>query len=265
VQSLRRYGTLFGLFMRSSLLTRLEYRADFVVGLTRSIFWSVVIVAGVLVLFRFTPTLGGWTMAESLLVVGLFYLFFGLIECFLQPNIVKLVEHIAKGTFDFIVLKPVDSQFFASLREQNLPSLCQSLSGLALLGYATATLERTPSLGALLAFAVLLSSGIVIAYALWMLLVTTAFWLVRIENIAELLFVVFEAGRFPVSAFSAPVQALLTFVVPVAFMTTFPAAALAGRLTTTMLVAAPLLSIALLLLSRRFWRLALRNYSSASS
>ena len=34
-----------------------------------------------------------------------------------------------------------------------------------------------------------------------MLLTTTAFWLVRIENVAEVLTAIYETGRFPVSAF----------------------------------------------------------------
>jgi ABC-2 type transport system permease protein len=260
---MRRYLQLFGLFVRSSLLTRLEYRAEFVIGLFQSLFWSALVIASVLVFFQYAPQIGGWRWEEALLVIGLFRFFQGVIEGALRPNSTRLVEHIGKGTFDFILLKPADSQFSASLRELNIPALLDCPTGLIIVLYGLVRIGRVPSALELLLFGLLLVSGLLIAYAIWMLLVTTAFWLVRIENIAELLSIIYETGRFPVNAFSPPVQALLTFVVPIAFLTTFPAAALTGRLTLGVLLAAPLLAALLLVASRLFWRRALRAYSGA--
>jgi ABC-2 type transport system permease protein len=105
----------------------------------------------------------------------------------------------------------------------------------------------------------------VIAYGLWMLLVTTAFWLVRVENIAELLTAIYDTGRFPVTAFTTVIRITLTFVVPIAFLTTFPSAALLGILEPAYLLLAPLIAAVLLFSSRAFWRHALRSYTSASS
>jgi ABC-2 type transport system permease protein len=68
-----------------------------------------------------------------------------------------------------------------------------------------------------------------------------------------------------VSAFGGGLRILLTFIVPIAFMTTFPAAALIGKLEPIYLAIAPLMAAALLFASRSFWRFALRSYTSASS
>jgi ABC-2 type transport system permease protein len=58
---------------------------------------------------------------------------------------------------------------------------------------------------------------------------------------------------------------VLTFVVPIAFMTTFPAAVLLGRLDWQYLWIGCALAAVLLVGSARFWRFALRHYTSASS
>jgi ABC-2 type transport system permease protein len=58
---------------------------------------------------------------------------------------------------------------------------------------------------------------------------------------------------------------MLTFLIPVAFATTVPAQALAGRLSLRTLAGAYALAVALLVLSRAFWRVGVRRYSSASS
>jgi len=58
---------------------------------------------------------------------------------------------------------------------------------------------------------------------------------------------------------------LLTFVLPVAFATTFPAQALRGDLDPRLLVVGVGLAGLALVVTHRFWNDAVRRYSSASS
>lgn len=262
---MRRYLTLLELFARNSLQVALEYRANFVVACFQSSFWLLWGMVGTLVFYRFTGTLGGWTLPQALLVVGLFRIFEGLVDGVMRPNITRIVEHIAKGTLDFVLLKPVDSLFMASLRQLNLMTLPDFVVGAGLIVYGLWLQRIMPGPLDLLAFALLIGCAAVIAYSLWMLLTTTAFWLVRIENVAEVLTAVYETGRYPVTAFGPWLRIALTFLVPVAFMTTFPAAALLGTLEPLYLVAAPVMAGLLLQATRLFWRHALRSYTSASS
>jgi ABC-2 type transport system permease protein len=72
-------------------------------------------------------------------------------------------------------------------------------------------------------------------------------------------------GRFPVDAYPIWLRRMLTFVVPVALVTTVPAEALTGKLAPLI----PLVSIGaaflMVWLSTRLWRLGLGQYTSASS
>ncbi len=116
-----------------------------------------------------------------------------------------------------------------------------------------------------LALILFLICAMLIVYAIWALLHTLAFWLVKIENISQIFFAVFETARFPVGAFPGVLRIFFTVVVPVAFMTTVPASAAAGILDWRHAVAAPLIAALGLWLSHRFWQFALRHYTSASS
>ena len=102
-------------------------------------------------------------------------------------------------------------------------------------------------------------------YSLWLLLVTLAFWFVRVDNFAEIFWTFYEAGRFPVYVYRGTLRFILTFIVPIAFLTTFPAAALLGELSRIYIVGAVIMAAALFYASVRFWRYAIRFYSSASS
>lgn len=100
---------------------------------------------------------------------------------------------------------------------------------------------------------------------MWLLFVTLAFWFVRVDNFTAIFWTFYETGRFPITVYRGTLRFILTFIVPIAFLTTFPAATLLGRLSAAYVLGAVALAIALFYISHRFWRYAIRFYSSASS
>ena len=74
-----------------------------------------------------------------------------------------------------------------------------------------------------------------------------------------------QTGRFPVTFYRGWLQAALTVIILVAFMTTFPAQALLGRLHWSTALGAVALAIALFLAASWFWKFALNYYSGASA
>jgi ABC-2 type transport system permease protein len=75
----------------------------------------------------------------------------------------------------------------------------------------------------------------------------------------------YEAGRWPVSLYPPWLRFILSFIVPIAFVTTVPVEALTGRLTPQTLLLGMMLAAVLLVLSRLFWKIGLRQYSGASA
>jgi ABC-2 type transport system permease protein len=262
---MQRYLRLLRVFYKASLLTELEYRANFIVHGLFSIGWTFWVWFGVAVFYQHTTTLAGWSYYEAIMVVGMFQVFSGLIEALLRPNILAIIEHIRKGTLDFVLLKPVDSQFFVSTRQIVFWKLLDMLVGFAVVGYALMQLHIMPGPGTIALFVLMLVVGAVMLYSIWIGMITSAFWLVRVDNISELIYSFFEAGRFPVSVFKGVVRFVLTFVVPIAFMTTFPAAVLLNKLSWRYVWLSGPLALGFLGLSVWFWRFALRFYTSASS
>jgi ABC-2 type transport system permease protein len=165
---------------------------------------------------------------------------------------------------DFTLLKPIDAQWSVSTRNLNVLRLGDVLVGLIILAYALVRLGGVP-LGGVLLSILLYVCALVTVYSLWFMLTTTAFWFVKTDNVTELFNGVFGAGRFPASSFPAPVRIALTYVLPVAFVTTIPAQAITGTLGTGLLLLAPVIAAVTFVMGRVFWLYALRNYTSASS
>ncbi len=260
-----RYLKLLGIFYKAAILTDLEYRANFVTNVLLSLVRSASTIAAMSIFFLHTDHLGDWSFHEALIVLGLFQLFVGIVDTFITPNVADFTEHIRTGTMDFILTKPLNSQFHASLRRINIWRFVDVLIGLGLILYALAHVSQAPSLDKVLMFVVLALCAAIMLYSLVMLLITSAFWFVQLENVMELIFTFYEAGRFPVSIFPAWMRAVLTFVVPIAFITTVPAAVLLGRLNFEFVLYSIGIAALLFVASAAFWRFAVRHYSSASS
>ena len=104
-----------------------------------------------------------------------------------------------------------------------------------------------------------------ILYSVWFLIAASSIWFVKTWNATEVLRALLAAGRYPISAYPVILRFIFTLVLPVAFLTTFPAEAILGELKFNILFFGLILSSLFFIFSRLFWKFALQHYTSASS
>ena len=259
------YIRLFATYLRIGILGELEYRANFWISLVQSALDLCVALGGLAVVFSHTDTLGGWRPEELLALVGVYFLIGGLIRTIIRPSMTKFMDDVRRGTLDFTLTKPADSQVLVSIQSVEIWRLVDVLIALPVLAIALLRLGARLGLVDTAVFAVTLLSGGLIIYSFWLMLSTCAFWFVKVENIQVIFMSMWQAGRWPVSIYPAWLRAVLTFLVPVAFATTVPASAVSGRITDANLVGTVALAFAMLIVSRWFWRVGIRFYSGASA
>jgi ABC-2 type transport system permease protein len=253
------------IYYRASMMAQMEYRANFAASFILSLLWPCWVLSLISVFFYHTNSLGGWSFNEAILVLGMYDIFIGLQETLLAPNLIQVTEHIQKGTLDFVLLKPANGQLLATITACNLTRLFDVLIGFGLLGTGLYRLGRVPTLGEVAAFLVMLPAGCVIVYSVWLLTTSLAFWFVRVDNFGEIFYAFYETGRFPISVYRPWLRVILTYIVPIAFLTTFPAATLLGKISAYFVVGSGVIAALLFFASHRFWNYAIRFYSSASS
>jgi ABC-2 type transport system permease protein len=265
MRTLARYARLFALQLRMSMVTGMQYRADFwLKGLTAMV-WLGVALVPLFSVFAQRTTVRGWTFAEALVVVGCFAVMKAILEGAISPSLTSVVEHVRKGTLDFLLLKPVDAQFLVSTARFE-PWRVMDLLGAALVfTYAFRKLGHWPSPHGLLLALALLSVATLVLYSLWILVVSASFWVVKVDNLSYLFGSLFDAGRWPIAVFRGALWFAFTFVFPLALMTSYPAMALLARLPSGTAIAALGGGLAFASVARLVWRRALRFYTSASS
>jgi ABC-2 type transport system permease protein len=260
-----RYLRLLRVFFRTSVQTDMEYRADFFTRIVASLLGLLATAGALSIAYHYTPALKGWTFPQALVLLAVYYLMDGLIEMFIAPNMRQVMAQVREGTLDFVLLKPVPAQFLASFRTINVWRIVNVLVGAGLTLYTIGRLSLSVRPPQALAFGVTLAAGMMVVYSVWLVLVTLTFWFVRIENIEQIVWQAFETGRYPIEIYPAWLRGALTYVIPVAFIITVPAQALAGRIGGGRVAVAVVVATGAVLLSSAFWRFGLKHYTGASA
>ncbi|MDM9379885.1 ABC transporter permease [Chlorogloeopsis sp. ULAP01] len=260
---MQKYLRVIRLFWSTAIAAEMEYRINFLLAALSSLGNLAGSLFGLFLFYGQGYTFAGWTWEAALLVLGIFTLLQGFSATFLAPNLNRIVRHVQEGTLDFVLLKPIPSQFWLSTHTLSPWGMPDLVFGSILIGYAGKRLGL--EMNDYLLSVIPLFFGLIILYSLWFMLGATSIWFVKIYNVTEVLRGLLEAGRYPMVAYPAAYRFFFTFIIPVAFLTTIPAEAMLGRSEITWISSAAVLALILFFASTRFWRFALRFYTSASS
>src|SRR5205823_5190650 len=204
---------IFAALWRLNVAEELQYRANFLASVLGTVFWIGTALLTLAVFFSHTTRLGGWDYWEVVVLLGVFNALTGLIEAVLRPGIGRLASEVRSGGLDLVLAKPVDAQAFVSFRRLDIWRLTDVVLGLGLAGYALFRLGHTPSLAQLMAFGLTIAAAAVVVYAIWVVLMSLAFWFVSVENIAVLFDAVYEGARYPVSAYPGALRFLFVYLI----------------------------------------------------
>ena len=177
----------------------------------------------------------------------------------------EIVKYVREGTLDFILIKPIDTQFWVSFKKISPTGLIEIMLGFSLLIYCFYLNNIYLDLN--LFFLILLTfiCSVIILYSLWFLISTTTIWFVKTWNATEVLRSFLYVGRFPLSSFSFSLRIFFSTIIPITFITTIPSEVILGISSFWKIFLEIIVAICFYSASRRFWKFALRFYSSASS
>mgnify|MGYP000881339555 FL=1 len=258
---------LIGSFIRASLQEDAAYRTNFYINLLSSLLNLGTGILGVVVLFGQIDNVHGWNLASTLAVLAVYLIVSAMRGLFIGPSFDSLAGmegEIWSGAFDFTVLRPVNIQFFASFRKWRLFALIDLLLGIGVLIAAIIQLGTALSIWQVLSFLLVLAIGLTILYSILLLFAALIFWSpgVLFTWVFDGLF---QMARYPINLYPGWLRMVLTWVVPVGLITTFPAQALLSGIQPRELVFSVLLAAGLFALASAVFRVGLRKYASASS
>ncbi len=264
--TVRAYRALLGAQARAQT----TYRASFLLDLVGNVGATVFDVVTVLVIYGVTRELGGFTLRETLVMVGLSSSAFAVADL-LVGNIERLPTHVRTGLFDAVLLRPLGA--LPQLLLMNLPlrKVSRGLFGVGVLVVAltSAGIDWTPARVVLAVVAPL--AGVVFFGSVFVATATVSFWWVDSGELANS---VTYGGRdfttYPVTVFDGWFRAAFAYGLGFAFVSYQPALALLGRADPLGLPAwagwaAPGVALVAVAVAAAAWRTGIRHYRSTGS
>lgn len=255
---------ILGALVRHSTIEELEFRTNAVANAVTTVLGLFLALYFLDAMFAEVENLGGWSLYQVLALFGVALCLEGLLEVWLFPSLHALSEKVRTGDLDCLLLRPIDCQFSISFSKVNIWEVPRAIVGVVVVVYSMYA-QGTLVFVNLAAFIALLGCGVVIFYSLFLITCTLSIWFVKIGDIWIVSYTIMEVGRFPVSAFPHTIRILLTFFVPVYFISNVPVQGAMGVVEPVSVLGAVLVSLVSLCVSRAFWLCALRSYNSASS
>jgi len=261
-----RYLRIYWLLIKFSAILETTYRLNFLVECIVEIGYFIITIVGLNILYANVRSLAGWNYSQMLVLVGLNMIFseilLGLSYIY---NLRRLPAQVANGDLDLVLTKPINSQFAASLWRPYFALIPSVLTGLIVIkiGFNAGGFILNPLY--LIPFILIFVSGLVIAYSFSVICCTLTFWWTNASPLPDLAQeIVLMSGR-PYQIFEGFWKYLFLLLIPLAFMTTFPAQILMGELHWWWVPTSIILAAIFLKCSNLFWNFGLKHYSSASS
>lgn len=216
-----------------------------------------------LVILGHTKTLSGYTFWE----VVLFFATFNVIDTtaqFFFREVYRFRNYIVSGSFDFFLAQPISPLFRSLFGGSDILDIPILFLSFLLVGYSMLMMYPF-TVSAILLYAFFLMNAIILALSIHIAVLALGVLTTAVDNAILFYRDATAMTKFPVDIYKEPVSFLITFVIPVGIMMSFPAKAFLGTLSLEVIAASVFVSGLFLVGSFSFWRYALRNYSSASS
>ena len=126
MSNLAAYSRVFLTFARNSLVRDMTFRGNFIIDSITSMAWMLLNLAFYLLIFRYTDSIGentGWGRYQFFVFFATGLMINSLVQTFFMTNVDELTDLIRTGGLDFLLLKPIDTQFLVSLRRVEWSSL----------------------------------------------------------------------------------------------------------------------------------------------
>jgi ABC-2 type transport system permease protein len=254
-------------YLSQFLKTRLEYKADLILGLGTGLLFQIVTLIFLDVLFAHRAlTVNFWTKDQVLFIYGfsifplnLFFAFF--------PNLYNVgSKYIIEGNFDRILLRPLNSLFQVLMEKVDIESLIGLVVGGAIIHYASIQLGVVWTPFRFVIFIVMVFCGMMIYGGVFTTVAAFSFWWPDRVGLMAPMFNMITFGKYPVTIYNRLLQGILMWIIPFAFVAFFPSTFFFNDKKYQIYVfLIPVVSLCSMAVGTFIWNQGVRHYESTGT
>jgi ABC-2 type transport system permease protein len=172
---------------------------------------------------------------------------------------------IRRGEFDFYLAKPVDPMIMVSIKSPRIYNFISVIFMICLAIYAAAKSGIPIGPANIAWFFILEILAFILYYFLMIICIIPAFWFIRLWTISEIMDKLNQFMRYPAGIFSQGLQIIFFLIFPIMAVSYIPAHLLFYPPRMDYIIYMILITLIFGTITRYFWYLGQKSYSSASS
>ncbi|WP_240420361.1 ABC transporter permease [Paenibacillus periandrae] len=259
--------SLFGKLVQLLMKQKMEYRANFFLNAIAQI---INYGASYLILWLFLKrfeTIGGWSWPEVALLYSMGLFTYALGAAFSYVQMRELEGHVRNGTFEIVLVKPVNPYFYLVSRGFNLAYIAHMIISGSILIWTLIQLNIEWTWIKLVYFIIILFSGAMIQAGIMTIIGACSFVWVRTAFMFDLFFRLKEFISYPISIYVVFIQVIIVFVVPLAFVNFFPSTLILAKESSSIFQfgswLSPLVGPFCYWIGYKLWMYSLNKYQGA--
>lgn len=257
-------------FLKLRLKVIIEYPSAFwTEAIAKIMGWGADLIIVYLMISRFNTVLN-WSAYEVLLLFAINATTYALAGFFMYGSFAHLANNIRMGILDDMLTKPINPFAFLCFKSFAIGYLGNLIAaGIAIvICFINLHIALTP-LNFLYLF-LMIAGGTLIQCGLFMLSSIPVFWLVKADELMGLVTSLRDFIKYPISIYDRWIQVLLSFIVPVAFISFFPSQLLLNKtdflgFSPVIAYLSPLVGLVLFFLGYVLFFLGLKSYKSSGT
>lgn len=254
-------------YCAQALKMNMEYRLDFLVELLSSAAMLATKVLTVKFLFDTFPSMRGWNSYEVFFIFGFAQIPLAMFSAFAMNFYQFSDKYLVQGELDRLLMRPLSSLFQLIMEGIAFDFLAELAMGIAIVAYCWVHVGPPLTVGVLLRFILCIAGAWMLLTGVFLSLISLSFWSQDRLSILPPVYNLMNFAQYPITIYNWFVRLLLTWVVPFAFASFYPAAGflLKGEEFRRYSLFAPLAGLIVLGIGIRLWRRGMRQYSGAGS
>jgi len=261
-KSLSHYVEVWFLLSKISLLIVSSQKLVFVIFLLGKILRFLFLSLFLFFAAKESREIAGYTPNQVIFFLSTFFLIDALAQ-FLFREVYRFRHLVVTGDFDLVLIKPVNPLLRVLLGGMDFIDLT-TLPLFILAVYFTGRFFN-PDFFSLLLYFLMIFNSLIIAAAFHISVLALGIITLNIDHLIMVYRDFLNMGRFSVDIYKPPLKGILTYLIPVGIMLTFPAKVLMRLLDFKSIIASFALGCIFFLISLKFWKFSLKKYTSASS
>jgi ABC-2 type transport system permease protein len=202
---------------------QMAYRASFWMQIISNFIVNFAEIVALFAMFYRFDSMGGWTLPEVAFLHGVSMITFSAADT-LVVGLNSVPGQIRQGEFDRVLIRPMSSWLQSVVSEVSLRHLGQFAQGGIVFAYAVSNLAIDWSPSRVLVLAMMVVSGLALFSALFTVEAILSFWTVNsVEAVNAFTYGGSDLAQFPLHIFNRGMRFLFLWIIPVGFVTYYPA------------------------------------------